>query len=148
TLFNNDGQDLIWVQVLHLLQGQFDRLGLDSNGLSLRDVRSTGMYMRFYGSQLASLSTNWNVRPFFFDWRRDIRVAADELNTNVTTWFGPEAPFHLIAHSMGGLVARCFIAKHADRWNKGGDKAGRLVMLGTPNQGSFAIPRLLFGTNE
>ena len=27
-------------------------------------------------------------------------------------------------------------------------KGGRLVMLGTPNYGSFAIPRLLYGIND
>ena len=51
---------------------------------------------------------------------------------------------HLVAHSMGGLVSRSYILRHPDRWNKG----GRLVMLGTPNYGSFAIPRLLFGAND
>ena len=148
TLFDNDGQDLIWVHVLHLLQGQFDRLGLDAKGSSLRDVRASSIYMRFYCSQLASLRQEWTVRPFFFDWRRDIRIAADELYQSANTCFGPAAPFHLIAHSRGGLVARCFIARHPDRWNKGGANAGRPVILGSPNYGSFAIPRLLFGTND
>ena len=145
TLFNNDGgQTLIWVQAMRLLQGQFDRLTISAQGFSERDVRASGIYMRFYGSQLASLSQKWTVRPFFFDWRRDIRIAADELYQSINTWFGPDQAVHLIGHSMGGLVARAYIARHKDRWDKG----GRLVMLGTPNYGSFAIPRLLFGTND
>ena len=91
-----------------------------------------------------SLSREWNVRPFFFDWRVDIRKSADALAHNINTWFGSESPVHLVAHSMGGLVSRSYMLRHPDRWNKG----GRLVMLGTPNYGSFAIPRLLFGAND
>jgi CHAT domain-containing protein/pimeloyl-ACP methyl ester carboxylesterase len=154
TLFNTDGQFTIWVNPLRLLQGQFDRLSLDEDsGLSIRDVRASGIYMKFYAAQIASLSENWEVRPFFFDWRRDIRLAADELRNSADSWFGPTAPVHVVAHSMGGLVARCFIARHAERWKTmwdpdGGKRGGRLLMLGTPNHGSFAIPRLLFGNND
>ena len=153
TLFNTDGQSRIWVDVLHLMGGQFDRLSLDDvSGLSLRDVRASGIYMKFYATQIASLSQDWTVRPFFYDWRRDVRQAADDLARNIDSWFGPAAPVHLVAHSMGGLVARSFLDRHPERWKSMADekleKGGRLVMLGTPNYGSFAIPRLLFGRND
>jgi pimeloyl-ACP methyl ester carboxylesterase len=144
TLLNNDGQNLIWVNALRLIGGQFDRLALDAEGRSAGDVIASGIYMRYYASQIVRLGQDWRVRPFFYDWRQDIRLAADALLQRINTAFGPEEPVHLVAHSMGGLVARCYIKKHPDRWNKG----GRLVMLGTPNFGSFAIPRLLFGTND
>jgi pimeloyl-ACP methyl ester carboxylesterase len=143
SLFNNGGQSLIWVSVLHLLQGQFDRLPLDDHGVSIRDVRASGIFMRYYASQLVNLSRQWNVRPFFFDWRRDIRLAARDLAAKVNSWFPPGAKVHLVAHSMGGLVARSYAAQFPN-WGNG----GRLIMLGTPNYGSFTVPRLLFGTNE
>jgi triacylglycerol esterase/lipase EstA (alpha/beta hydrolase family) len=45
----------------------------------------------------------------------------------------------VVAHSMGGLVVRAYIATH------GGSKLARVITLGTPNQGSnFA--RLMVGT--
>lgn len=147
---SGDSQSLIWVQMLRLLQGQFDQLALNSEGLSVHDVRPSGIYLRFYGSQVARLSQDWNVRPYFYDWRQDIRLAADSLFQNINSWFGPEAPVHVIGHSMGGLVARSYIQRHAERWNKA-DNAGkraRLVMLGTPNYGSLAITRMLLGTND
>ena len=145
SLFNGEGQDLVWVNALHLAEGQFDRLPLnDATGLSVRDVRPTGIYMRYYGKQLATLSQHWDARAFFYDWRRDIRAAADDLRHSIDSWFGFGAPVHLVAHSMGGLVARCYTKQHADRWAKG----GRLVMLGTPNYGSFATVKLLQGTND
>jgi pimeloyl-ACP methyl ester carboxylesterase len=143
TLFNDDGQTLIWVSVLHLLQGQFDRLPLNDQGISIRDVRASGIFMRYYASQLVSLGRQWNVKPFFFDWRRDIRIAARELDAAVKSWFPSGTPVHLVGHSMGGLVARSYAAQFPG-WGNG----GRLVMLGTPNYGSFTVPRLLFGTNE
>lgn len=150
TLFNNGSQSLIWVQALRLLQGKFDQLALNSQGLSVRDVRVSGIYLRFYGSQIARLSRDWNVRPYFYDWRQDIRIAARQLLQSINTWFGTEAPVHFIAHSMGGLVARSYIQQFPGRWDKADSdgKCGRLVMLGTPNYGSFAIPRLLLGTND
>lgn len=150
TRFQNGSSSLVWVQALRLLQGWFDQLALNSDGFSVNDVRASGIYLRFYGSQLISLGQDWNTRPFFYDWRQDIRIAADCLYQSINTWFGPEAPVHIVAHSMGGLVARSYIQRHGDRWNKkdSAENLARLVMLGTPNYGSFAIPRLLLGTND
>lgn len=140
---------LIWVQVLKLIAGSFSRLALDDSGKSANDIRASGIYLRYYGALLLSLNQEWNVRPFFYDWRRDIRFAAADLNTMLTTQF-PNQPVHLVAHSMGGLVARTFVANFPDTWNITGKDGTRsnLVMLGTPNYGSFAIPRLLLGTND
>lgn len=154
TQFTSTESELIWVNIWHLLEGQFSRLALDKDsGLSLQDVRASGIYLRYYAHQLVSLSQNWNVRPFFFDWRRDMRVSAAALRQLIDSAFGPATPVHLVAHSMGGLVARCFIAKNPDRWASMADpdnlrQGGRLVMLGTPNYGAFAIPRLLYGLND
>ena len=139
----------IWVQVLKLISGGFASLALDDQGNSSNDIRSSGIYLRYYGALMVSLNQEWNVRPFFYDWRRDMRCAATDLNAMLTTQF-PNQPVHLVAHSMGGLVARTFIARFPDRWSVAGKDGarGNLIMLGTPNYGSFAIPRLLLGTND
>ena len=142
----NGDEDTIWVSLWHLFCGEFAQLALNGQtGLSPRDIRASGILLRYYGKQLVSLARDWNVRPFYFDWRSDIRTTAQELRQNLDAWFGPAGQAHLVAHSMGGLVARCFAAMYPDRWRT---LAGRLVMLGTPNYGSFAIPRLLFGNNS
>jgi pimeloyl-ACP methyl ester carboxylesterase len=147
--------DLTWVSAFRIMRGWLDRLRLSDDGRSEANqkfkVAATGIMKRYYGEMLLSLSENWNVKAFWFDWRKDLDLAADELNTQMGSWFANNAPVHIVAHSMGGLVARTFIQKYGNRWktmwdNQGHGKAGgRLVMLGTPNHGSFAIPQVITG---
>ena len=54
---------------------------------------------------------------------------------------------------MGGIVARRFMRLHPATWRAADDaegrgRGGRLVMLGTPNRGSFAIPLTLTGVEK
>ena len=89
---------------------------------------------------ILELDTRWHVRPFPYDWREDIDKSADRLAGEVQAFRGGE-PLHLVAHSMGGLVARRFIQRHREVWasmedSTGEGRGGRLVMLGTPNRGS------------
>lgn len=151
--------DLTWVNILRIVRGWLDRLRLSDDGRSEYNskfkVRASGIMKRYYGELLLSLAEQWNVRAFWFDWRKDLQLAADNLNTQIDGWFGSETPVHIVAHSMGGLVARTFMKKYKERWeamwDKGdstrpaGTSGGRLVMLGTPNYGSFAIPQVTTG---
>lgn len=151
--------DLTWVNAFRIFRGWLDRLRLTPDGRSEVNKKFTviasNIMQRYYGELQLKLSENWTVKPFWFDWRKDIDLAADELNTKIRSWFGPKEPVHIVAHSMGGMVTRTFIKLYRDRWNTmwdpGDDKrspgtmGGRLVMLGTPNQGSFAIPQVITG---
>jgi hypothetical protein len=53
---------------------------------------------------------------------------------------------------MGGLVAHNFIRLHREIWEQmrqgNQSRGGRLIMLGTPNFGSFAIPQALTGVES
>jgi pimeloyl-ACP methyl ester carboxylesterase len=147
--------DLTWVNAFRIIRGWLDRLRLDASGRKEYDdsfkVTASGIMKRYYGEMLLSLSERWNVQGFWFDWRKDLNLAADALNTRINEWFGNDSPVHVVAHSMGGLVARTFIANYPSRWRSmwdqksGGRLGGRLVMLGTPNRGSFTIPTVLTG---
>jgi hypothetical protein len=153
--------DLAWVNAFRIFRGWLDRLRLTDDGRREANakfkVTATGIMKRYYGELLLSLAENWNVKAFWFDWRKDIDLAADELNMQINSWFGSKDPVHIVAHSMGGLVARTFIRKYNERWESmldpgdpnqkraEGTMGGRLVMLGTPNHGSFSIPQVMTG---
>ncbi|HEX2064018.1 MAG TPA: CHAT domain-containing protein [Acidimicrobiales bacterium] len=136
--------DRIWVSPVRLANGEFRRLALPG-GSELIEPR--GLY-RGYLALVLWLDRHWKVVPFAFDWRSSLADSAAKLATTLDD-IGP-GPAHLVAHSMGGLVARTMIQFRPDVWARIDDpdehrRGGRLVMLGTPNHGSFAIPLAFTG---
>lgn len=88
-------------------------------------------------------------RTFGFDYpstRVEITKSAEYLHRVVESLEGIEK-IHFVAHSMGGLVVRAYLAEHSD------PRIGRLVMIATPNLGaemadmlkSNSLYRLVFG---
>lgn len=80
-----------------------------------------------------------NYFEFAYDWRRDNRVAAQKLkqliDVRLSQWqeyAGPKAKVILIAHSMGGLIARYYLEVLGGR-----EKCKVLITLGTPYGGSL-----------
>lgn len=80
-----------------------------------------------------------NYRDFPYDWRRDNRVASLKLAVKTREWLShwrtlsgnSEAKIWIIAHSMGGLVARHFI-ECCEGWRD----VRSLMTIGTPHRGS------------
>jgi pimeloyl-ACP methyl ester carboxylesterase len=143
-------QSKVWLNAPAIVGGALMRLRLAEDGKTPYDrkwsVRASGILKRYYVELLLSLHADWRVEPFWYDWRRDLNTAAVDLDAHLTRHF-PDQPVHLVAHSMGGLVARTFVANRPDRWASlaDGERGGRLVMLGTPNLGSYAIPQAIVG---
>jgi pimeloyl-ACP methyl ester carboxylesterase len=147
-------EDLVWINYFRIANGTLMRLKLARDGNNQHDkeftVRAADVDKKTYAKAVLSLRGWWDVATCPFDWRRDIDAASDALRDLIVARF-PNRPVHLVAHSMGGLVARNFIRRHPDVWQ--GMRAedgsgGRLVMLGTPNYGSFAIPQVLTGVEK
>lgn len=97
-----------------------------------------------YGKISQYIRRTFDVRPgrnffeFPYDWRRDNRVASNQLKEKSDEWLFewrkeyPEAKLILLGHSMGGLVSRYFL-ECLDGWRV----TRRLVTFGTPYRGSL-----------
>lgn len=60
-----------------------------------------------------------------------IEALADSIHPQIEAFLkGTQGPVHFVGHSMGGLVINAYLASHPT------ERAGRVVMLGTPNRGS------------
>lgn len=89
---------------------------------------------KIYQSLTAFLRDNLNldVFAFFYDWRKPLDLAADLLRDQIGRCLMDKpatAQVDIVAHSMGGLVARAYLQKH------GSDRVERLVTFGTPHKG-------------
>ncbi|MET0028107.1 MAG: alpha/beta fold hydrolase [Candidatus Thiodiazotropha sp.] len=142
----------IWLDYLKLFLGGLKKL--DINGRE--PVSTTNRILDdFYGPLLEFLARTHRVEVFAYDWRRSVRDAAERLADRLEMLL-PRAekegqPVHLVAHSMGGLVVRALIAD-TKRGNALWRRItrlpnSRLLMLGTPNLGSYEAVRWLTGNN-
>jgi len=145
----------VWVSLWRILQGRMADLKLNLQGGPEKpdvQVDVIGQNKKVYLPMLVELNNQWEVKPFSYDWRIDIADSADRLAQVVKT-FGNRKPVHLVVHSMGGLVSRYFIKRHPKLWEsmkdpEGFASGGRLIMLGTPNNGSYAIPLVMSGKDK
>ncbi len=78
------------------------------------------------------------VQMHDYDWRLPVNELGRGLAARLRALAG--APLAIVAHSMGGLVARAALAQPDV------PHVGRVVLLGTPNEGSFAVVQALRGT--
>ena len=154
TIDDGGDEDLVWLNYLRLINGRIERLALDENAQPLGGryrVETRGL-LDEYMPLVFELSQAWKVLPVAYDWRLNIDVSAARLDAQIRQWADGE-PVHIVAHSMGGLVSRRFMQRFPQAWAAMQDpldmkRGGRLVMLGTPNRGSFAIPFVLTGTER
>lgn len=103
-----------------------------------------------YDDLIERLADTHEVIPFAYDWRRPIedeaRRLADAVDAALAARNANQQPVRLIAHSMGGLVARTMQLEKPDSWKRMMARDGaRLLMLGTPNGGSWAPMQTLSG---
>ena len=106
-----------------------------------------------YDDLVAFLSASHEVIEFAFDWRRPIedeaRRLADAMDVAVAVRASSGQPVRLLAHSMGGLLARTVQLERPDTWKAWLARPGsRLLMVGTPNAGSFAPMQVLSGDDS
>ncbi len=117
-------------------------LRLASDGLSDADMRANvqpfEVDMRYEGFFAAVFRTDeFRHVSFPFDWRKPLSTSTSQLRDKLLAASAGNGgrPIHLVAHSMGGLVARTTLMYHPELWSK----VGKIVFLGTPHYGSPAI---------
>jgi CHAT domain-containing protein/pimeloyl-ACP methyl ester carboxylesterase len=113
-------------------------------------VEPDGPIDSVYDDLIDRLADTHEVIPFAFDWRRPIedeaRRLADAVDAALIARAASRQPVRLIAHSMGGLVARTMQLERPETWQRLMARDGaRLLMLGTPNGGSWAPMQTLSG---
>ena len=154
----------------HLWKNNDDRVWFDASDIAtggLKDIRwraGTGsaagdgitaekLFDMTYGDLCEHLMESHRVERFPYDWRLPLDILADRLaeflrNLGDDTRT-PERPIRVLAHSMGGLVARSLIHKHPQLWDELMARHGaRFIMLGTPNQGAHSMVEALIGKSD
>jgi CHAT domain-containing protein len=140
--------DRVWFDFLDLALG-----GLGKIRYGEPNIGPDGLFEMFYGDLCEFLERTHEVVRFAYDWRKPLHETGLDLAAVVARKLEETKaaghPVRLIAHSMGGLVVRAFIAQRADLWDAVCARpGGRLVMLGTPNNGSHLMVETLIGKSD
>lgn len=138
----------VWVDMPKLIFGGLAKIGIDASGVQPRQP-----VVRYYGDLSLFLGNSHKVIDFAFDWRLPPDVEAKRLANSIAAELAAAEnagqPVRILAHSMGGLIARTMIANHPNVWvDLCKRPGGRLVMLGTPNGGSHSITEMIVGQSS
>lgn len=130
------------------LLGGLDSLAYDPGGND--KVTPDGAIGLVYDKLIEYLQAEHDVIEFDFDWRVPIEQEARRLGKAVQAELDARQttnqPVRLLAHSMGGVLARTMQLECPQVWQRMMAHAdARFVMLGTPNGGSWAPMQVLSG---
>jgi len=146
----------IWINIPSLVVGELNKLKIDSPCR----VTPGGAVRLTYSKMIKHFSDIYTLHEFSFDWRLPIREEAARLARHVRKTLERQAareragktpqPIYIMAHSMGGLVARAIGLVDASLWQDllKWSPGFRLLMLGTPNNGSYSIVKALSGHHQ
>ncbi len=127
--------DLLWVDPADISAGRLRALRIDAAA----PIRAMGVVLFSYlRLRLHLAASGFDVACVDYDWRLGIDVLGKQLAQRIES--EPHGLVHLVAHSMGGLVTRAALSLPARR------KVQQVVLLASPNQGSFAVIQAIRGT--
>ena len=127
--------DILWLDPVDIAIGRLREITLRPG----TPVRAMGAILfSFLKLKLRLAVAGFSPQLVDYDWRRSVIDLGREFAAHLAA--DGAAGAHVVAHSMGGLVARAALALPGEA------RIGRLVMLGTPNSGSFAPVQALRGT--
>ncbi len=127
--------DLLWADAVDISAGRLRALRMDAGA----PIRTMGVVLFSYlRLRLHLVAGGFDVACVDYDWRLGIDVLGRQLAQRIEA--EPHGQLHLVAHSMGGLVSRAAMSLPARR------KVQQFVLLGSPNEGSFAGVQAMRGT--
>ncbi len=140
------GDKRIWLSLR--LIGGLGRLKYQPGGAD--GVKADGPIGLVYDDLMEHLAQTHEVIPFSFDWRRPIEEEASRLADAVDAALdarnGSGQPVRIVSHSMGGVVTRTMQLERPKTFDRMMKREGaRVLMLGTPNGGSWAPMQCLSG---
>lgn len=142
---------LLWINPALFLEGKGNYLDLNADATGDADpmIEATPVSIEkiFYLKISLILRREAQLFEFPYDWRRPIEHNADVLAASLERWAAgsPGRKFTLLGHSMGGIVARAYLARHprlAERRIK------RVISLGTPYFGAAGAVENMIAGND
>lgn len=127
--------DVLWIDPIDIQVGRLGLLGLDAGApiIPLGVVLYSHLKLR-----LRLRAAGFAVTAHDYDWRLGIEESGASLAERLRELGSRRLA--IVAHSMGGLLSRTALTL------PGTQHVERVVLLGTPNQGSFAPVQALRGT--
>jgi len=130
-------EDILWINPVEIALGKL--MSLKLNGAQSPYHAAGTILLAYLKLKLRLKIRGFDADFFPYDWRRSLKDLGVELANKVQE--EPSSQVSLVAHSMGGLVARMALTT-------AGAKVARLIMLGTPNYGSFAPVQVVRATYD
>ncbi|HUR28313.1 MAG TPA: alpha/beta hydrolase, partial [Planctomycetota bacterium] len=127
--------DILWLDPIDFQLGRLTDLKL---GTGTRVVALGAMNYSYLKLTLSLRAAGYDTALLDYDWRRDVASLGKLLAQRIAADGRDDVA--IVCHSMGGLVARAALA-HGP-----GERVSRVVMLGTPNSGSYGAVQALRGT--
>ncbi|MBN1401086.1 MAG: alpha/beta fold hydrolase [Anaerolineae bacterium] len=138
----------LWFNPRLLADGQLNLLDLNSSGTGDRvpdvEIEPVGIEKLSYLRLILTLARESRLYEFPYDWRRHLEWNAKRLRSALERWASasPGRRFTLVGHSMGGLLARAYLALYPEEARQ---TVERVVMVGTPLWGAVEAVLLLAG---
>lgn len=126
--------NLLWLDPGDIHQGALQRLAVPGETLTVPGPVLYGYLPMKFALQAAG----YTVRCFAYDWRLNIADMGAALAARLVAETARE--LSVVAHSMGGLVARMALRSESGR------RVRRLITIGAPHTGSFAPVQAVRGS--
>ena len=141
----------VWIDLDNIAEGKLSKLSEDAPG-----VDTDGVLKLPYQALGDFLCASHEVLYFPYDWRQSLHRKGQEFAEFMGGVLGiaraNSRPVRILAHSTGGLLVRmaAVLSEHKREGNGWWDcfrslAGNRLVLAGTPTNGSWAVPYLLTG---